>query len=101
MKNIYWNEEGTLDFRFNLISLSNNIDKIGEEIKSDNKFYGDVFFFKGENSDYILQSDNDLIFNFYPNSKLITISNAGHWLHADNPNDFLSKLLTLIWLNSI
>lgn len=96
MKNIYWNEEGTLDFRFNLISLSNNIDKIGEEIKSDNKFYGDVFFFKGENSDYILQSDNDLIFNFYPNSRLITISNAGHWLHADNPNDFLSKLLTLI-----
>lgn len=96
MKNIYWKEEGVLDFRFNLKSLSDNIDKIGEELKSDKKFYKEVFFFKGEKSDYILDSDNELIFNYYPNSSIISISNAGHWLHADRPDEFVSKLLALI-----
>ncbi|MFL2620083.1 MAG: alpha/beta fold hydrolase [Flavobacteriaceae bacterium] len=96
MKNIYWKEEGVLDFRFNLKSLSDNIDKIGEELKSDKKFYKEVFFFKGEKSHYILDSDNELIFNYYPNSSIISISNAGHWLHADRPDEFVSKLLALI-----
>ena len=55
-----------------------------------------MFFFKGEKSDYILDSDNELIFNYYPNSSIISISNAGHWLHADRPDEFVSKLLALI-----
>ena len=30
---------------------------------------------------------------FFPNSKLITISNSGHWLHADNSEEFLDNLI--------
>ena len=96
MKNIYWKEEGLLDFRFNLKSLSNNINIIGEEIKSLNKFNELTYFFRGEKSNYILDSDNHIILKYFPNSKVISIPNAGHWLHADNPTTFISKLLGLI-----
>ena len=96
MKNIYRKEEGLLDFRFNLKSLSNNINIIGEEIKSPNKFNELTYFFRGEKSNYILDTDNHIILKYFPNSKVISIPNAGHWLHADNPTTFISKLLGLI-----
>mgnify|MGYP001172982721 FL=1 len=96
LKNIYWRDEGILDFRFNLTSLSANIDVIGEEINSDKIFLGETFFFKGENSDYIIDSDNNSILSLYPNSKIISISKAGHWLHADNPDEFFEILLNIL-----
>ena len=96
MKNVYRKDNKVLDFRFNLKSLSENIDKIGEKVDSAEKFTGEVYFFKGSRSEYIMDSDKDLIQKLFPKAKFTKIKNAGHWLHADNPNDFLSELLSLI-----
>ena len=96
MKNIFRKDNTRFDFRFNLQSLSKNIDKIGEKVDSAEKFTGEVYFFKGSRSEYIMDSDKDLIQKLFPKAKFIKIQNAGHWLHADNPNDFLSELLSLI-----
>ena len=74
----------------------NDIDKIGEKVDSAEKYTGEVYFFKGSRSEYIMDSDKDLIQKLFPKAKFINIQNAGHWLHADNPNDFLSELLSLI-----
>ena len=96
MKNIYRKDNTRFDFRFNLKSLSKNIDKIGEKVDSAEKFNGEVYFFKGSRSEYVMENDKDLIQKLFPKSKFIKIKNAGHWLHADNPDDFLSELLILI-----
>ena len=96
MKNIYRTNDGKLSFRFNLRSLSKNIGNIGKKIESDNQFNADVIFIKGENSEYINESDKESIKILFPNSKFYIIPNAGHWLHVDNPNDFLSVLLSTI-----
>ena len=96
MKNIYRTNDGKLSFRFNLRSLSKNIGNIGKKIESDNQFNADAIFIKGENSEYINESDKESINILFPNSKFYIIPNAGHWLHVDNPNDFLSVLLSTI-----
>tara|TARA_Y100000766_G_scaffold2104_1_gene1692 strand:- start:332 stop:907 length:576 start_codon:yes stop_codon:yes gene_type:complete len=96
MKNIYRMNDRKLNFRFNLKSLSENIGKIGQKIESETKFNREVIFIKGENSDYINESDKLIINNLFPNAKFYKIPNAGHWLHVDNPIDFLSVLLSLI-----
>ena len=96
LKNIYRKDNKRFDFRFNLKSLSKNINKIGEKVDSAEKFTGEVYFFKGSRSEYIMHSDQELIYKLFPKSKFIKIQNAGHWLHVDNPNDFLSELLSLI-----
>ena len=96
MKNIYRTNDGKLSFRFNLRSLSKNIGNIGKKIESDNQFNADVIFIKGENSEYINESDKESINILFPNSKFYIIPNAGHWLHVDNPNDFLTVLLSTI-----
>merc|ERR1712078_596749 len=96
MKNIYRMNDGKLNFRFNLKSLSQNIGKIGQKIDSDTQFTRKVIFIKGENSDYINESDKVIINNLFPNVKFYKIPNAGYWLHVDNQIDFMSILLSLI-----
>ena len=96
LKNIYRMNNGKLNFRFNLKSLSQNIGKIGQKIESETEFTREVIFIKGEKSDYINESDKVIINNLFPNAKFYKIPNAGHWLHVDNPIDFISILLSLI-----
>ena len=52
-----------------------------------------VLFIKGANSGYVNCEDYKLAKKMFPNSKLISIENAGHWVHADNPNIFFEKTL--------
>ena len=96
LKNIYRMNDGKLNFRFNLQSLSQNIGKIGKKIESDTQFTREVVFIKGETSDYINESDKVMINKLFPNAKFYKVPNAGHWLHVDNPIDFMSILLSLI-----
>ncbi len=92
MKNIYWKEKGRLDFRFNLESLTENNDEVGVGLSSFTIFEGETLFLKGENSGYISSDEEPLIKAHFPNSSIITIKNAGHWLHAENPSDFLKAI---------
>lgn len=89
MKNIYWREKGQLDFRFNLESLTENNDEVGVALPSFTVFEGETLFLKGENSGYISATEEPIINAHFPNAKIVTIKNAGHWLHSENPTDFL------------
>ena len=89
MKNIYWKEKGQLDFRFNLESLTENNEEVGVALPSFTVFEGETLFLKGENSGYISADEKPIIAAHFPNSEIITIKDAGHWLHAENPSDFL------------
>ncbi|MBF4472163.1 alpha/beta fold hydrolase [Flavobacterium sp. HJJ] len=88
MKSLFWQEPGQLAFRFNLKVFNEKIDEIGKALASDQVFEKPVLFIRGGNSNYILDSDFDGIHNHFPDSKILTIPNAGHWLHAENPKMF-------------
>ena len=55
-------------------------------------FAKQTLFLKGDRSNYIEIHDEFLIKKQFPNSKIITIQNAGHWLHAENPIDFCKEV---------
>jgi len=92
LKSIYWKEKGQLDFRFNLQSLIENNDEVGAALPSFTIFEGETLFLKGENSGYISSNEEPLINAHFPNNRIVTIKNTGHWLHAENPKDFLKAL---------
>ena len=87
LKNIYWISDGKLAWRFNLDVISNLIEIVSEATPSDVQKVCNIetIFIKGEKSAYIKLDDELSIHQQYPNSKVITISNAGHWVHAENP----------------
>ncbi len=92
LKNVYRKTKESFDFRINLESLTENVEEVGESLPLFTQFEGETLFLKGVNSDYITQKDELLIKNHFPNSYIETIPNAGHWLHAENPDDFFDKI---------
>ena len=52
-----------------------------------------VTFIRGTKSNYILPEDKILIKEIYPNAKIIDIPDAGHWLHAEQPEKFIKAVL--------
>jgi pimeloyl-ACP methyl ester carboxylesterase len=55
-----------------------------------------VLFIRGDQSDYVLQEDIELIRKLFPLAQLVTIKNAGHWLHAEQPANFLSVVKSFL-----
>ncbi|WP_335965661.1 alpha/beta fold hydrolase [Galbibacter sp. PAP.153] len=93
LKNLYWKTKETLAFRFNLSVLSNAQEEIGEPLPSQKSFNGKTLFLRGSKSEYISPNDTDIIHTHFPNAKIETVENAGHWLHAENPKQFFEKSL--------
>jgi len=96
LKNVYWKEKGQLAYRFNIDSLTENNDEVGEALPSFTDYDGPTLFLKGENSGYISESDGGLIRAHFQKAEIKTVKNAGHWLHAENPTafyDFLAEFL--------
>lgn len=52
-----------------------------------------VIFIRGMKSKYILPEDIPLIKEIYPESRIIDIEDAGHWLHAEQPTKFLKAVM--------
>ena len=87
-KNLYWKEDKKLAWRFNLKTLSEKYsDFVSNAIKF-GVFTGETLFIAGEKSNYILPQDEFQIKQQFPNSSIVKIPNAGHWVQAENPKDF-------------
>lgn len=96
LKNVYWKEKGQLSFRFNLDSLTENNPEIGQALPSFTSFEGSTLFLSGGNSGYITVAEEPIIKAHFPNSDIVTIPKAGHWLHADNPSSFFELVMQFL-----
>jgi len=96
LKNLYWIEKGKLAFRFNLEVLAERMEYLGENIDGSATYNKPTLFLRGDTSEYVSPLDYDTIKRHFPKATIATISNAGHWLHAENPKEFLEKSLIFI-----
>jgi len=94
LKNLAKARSGNYFWRINLDVLMRNLDSMAEGLDPRDfqnmgfKQYP-VLFIKGENSQYIGEKDSQAIKVLFPNSNLVSIRDAGHWLHAEQPEAFV------------
>ena len=93
LKSLYWVEKGQLAFRFNLELIAEQITEAGKALSDNMMYEGPCLFIDGANSDYILDEDEDLILSHFPEAEIVTITDAGHWVHAEQPNRFFDEVL--------
>jgi pimeloyl-ACP methyl ester carboxylesterase len=55
-------------------------------------YAGPTLFVGGDRSDYIRPEYRPVIAAMFPAAKFVTLKNAGHWLHADNPDGFVAVI---------
>jgi pimeloyl-ACP methyl ester carboxylesterase len=96
LKNLYWVEKGQLGLRINLEVLKENVSEVGEALPIHATLEKETLFLRGDKSEYIGESDEAIIQRHFSNSKIITIANAGHWLHAENPTGFYEAVIDFI-----
>lgn len=95
LKNVYWDENQKLAWRFNLKALFNNRNELMNAIDGD-IIHSGVHFLQGGKSNYILDSDRLDIVKLIPDATFEVIEGAGHWLHAESPQLFLEKSLRFL-----
>lgn len=91
MKSLYRPAKDQFDWRFNLKAIKLNIENVGQAT-DEMDYDGDTLFLRGGNSNYITDEDWPDIKMLFPNSYLITIDDAGHWLHAEKPAEFVEAV---------
>lgn len=60
------------------------------------RYSGPVLFLSGDRSDYVRPEYRPAIRALFPAARFATLKNAGHWLHADQPEAFVSALDTFL-----
>jgi pimeloyl-ACP methyl ester carboxylesterase len=93
LKNLYWNEQKMLAWRMNVKALEEHMKEILSSIHTEKEIFIPSLFIRGALSNYILDEDWKEIENQFPDASLITIDNAGHWVHAEAPDEFLEAVL--------
>ena len=93
LKNLYWQDKGKLAWRVNFEVLQHEMPEILSELPQ-KEVLVPTLFIRGALSDYIINSDMDAIENLFPDSQFVTLENAGHWVHAEAPDEFTDAVLS-------
>jgi len=60
------------------------------------RYEGPALFLKGERSDYVRPEHRPAIRALFPATRIVTLKDAGHWLHADNPDGFVGAITSFL-----
>ena len=95
LKNLSRKKEGGFRWKMNLPVLEKAYLDILDQPYID---FVDIptLFIKGDKSDYIKLEDKDILDNLFENYRLITIADAGHWIHVDQPEKLYSTIIAFL-----
>jgi len=83
-------------WKLNLPVIREKIENIGKAVDDSKAIEKDVLFISGAKSNYIKKGDEDLIHKIFPSAKIVTIEDAGHWVHAEQPKRLLEEVLSFL-----
>ena len=90
LKNLTRKREGGYEWKMNLPVIHEHYNDILEAIEHDDTFDNPTLFLRGGQSDYVSDEDFVAIQELFTDAKLETIEEAGHWVHAAAPKEFLN-----------
>jgi len=96
LKNLDRGTDGSFKWKLNIDALEKSAEEVGAGLEADVSFEGDTLFIAGSNSDYILEADHKVIQSFFPNAEILSITGAGHWVHAEKPDELREAVLNFL-----
>ncbi|WP_308915684.1 alpha/beta fold hydrolase [Jannaschia sp. LMIT008] len=80
----------------NLDALRANMDAIMGFPDVSGRFDGPTLFLTGGRSDYLREAHHDRIRRAFPDATMQVIEGAGHWLHAEKPQEFVAAVASFL-----
>lgn len=88
LKNLARDDQGNLSLKLNMASIVDNYATALVAAPSGDSYVGPTLFLKGGDSAYIQDKHRPIIEKMFPRVQLQVVANAGHWLHAEQPQIF-------------
>ena len=88
LANMLKDEEGNYSWRMNVDVIQKDYPKLIDGLASETPCNKEVLFLRGGNSDYVLPEYEKVILALFPQAEFETIDDAGHWVHAEQPELF-------------
>ena len=99
LKNLKRTDDG-FAWKFDLATLHRDYNQILLALDDQETFEKPTLFVRGDQSSYLNYSkQGNLIRRFFPAAELVTVEQAGHWVHADQP-EILEKILRTFFENN-
>lgn len=95
LKNLNRGPAGDYGLLLNLDAIKANYDALVTG-NAGTPFGGATLFVKGGQSDYLRAEHKDAVLRLFPKAQLRIIENAGHWLHAEQPQQFNKIILEFL-----
>ncbi|MBN2050603.1 MAG: alpha/beta fold hydrolase, partial [Spirochaetales bacterium] len=92
LKNLERREGGGFRWRINLPGIVADYQSVWDGIPGGRSYNGPVLFVAGGNGGYLRQGDHEPIRKLFPAAEFVTFENAGHWVHAEEPEAFMEKV---------
>lgn len=92
MKNLTRRKDGSYALKMNLDALHRHYPDILAAIESEEVFDESTLFIRGGKSKHMTDGDEEMIHGLFPKAEIKAIENAGHWVHADAPNELLEMV---------
>jgi pimeloyl-ACP methyl ester carboxylesterase len=98
MKNVQRNANNSFGWKLNIDAIHRALPGIMGPIPLEKIMGGQalkgfpILFIKGEYSDYITPDQIPMIRQYFPEAEIKTIPSAGHWVHAEQPKQFIKVL---------
>jgi pimeloyl-ACP methyl ester carboxylesterase len=96
LKNLQRNKEGGYRWKMNVDVLYQHYDQILETPNFIGEIETPTLFVRGGESNYIKEEDWPDIQKTFTHATLHTVEDAGHWIHAQKPDELFDVLLSFI-----
>ncbi|XP_020861458.1 sn-1-specific diacylglycerol lipase ABHD11 [Phascolarctos cinereus] len=92
LTNLMEASNGQFMWRVNVEALLQQMDKILDFPVLQKSYPGPTLFLSGAKSKFIQPSHFSEIKRLFPQAQILSVPEAGHWIHADKPQDFMSSV---------
>jgi esterase len=92
LKNYREGGSGEFEWRFNLDGVREHYHDISAWPEHQGSYDGPVLFITGGRSPYVSPEDEGPARALFPHLEMRTINEAGHWLHAERREEFLTQV---------
>ena len=91
-QSVDFSDRSNLKWRLNLESLEKNLSSIMDFPRIELTNLIPTLVIRGDLSNYVLDDQFPVYKKYFPNYKIFTIENAGHWLHSERRSIFETQL---------
>jgi len=96
LKNLGRDAQGGLVWKINLAGIADNYGNLVQPLSAPAPFAGPVLFLRGGESNYVRAEDEPRICELFPAAEISTLAGAGHWLHAEQPDEFARRVAAFL-----